>query len=38
METSALITMIFILSTVWGGFLYFLSLAYKKEKHQRKNN
>lgn len=35
METSAFITMIFILSTVWGGFAYLLTLAYKKEKRER---
>ena len=38
MEISALITMIVILSAVWGGFLYLLFLAYKKEKHEEENS
>ena len=32
METTALLTMILLLSLVWGGFALSLSLAIRKEK------
>ncbi|NOX36660.1 MAG: MetS family NSS transporter small subunit [Calditrichaeota bacterium] len=32
MDGSTILMMLFILGYVWGGFLYFLNKAYKKEK------
>jgi len=32
MDGITILLMLFILGYVWGGFLYFLNKAYKKEK------
>jgi hypothetical protein len=34
MSTTAMISMVLILTTIIGGFIYFLSIAIKKEKEQ----
>ncbi len=35
MKTDAVAMMIFILSLTWGGLLFFLNLAYQKERRQK---
>jgi len=37
MNFITLITMILVAGTVWGGFIFFLSVAIKKEKMKRLN-
>ncbi len=34
MNFTTLLTMILVAGTVWGGFIFFLSLAIKKEKRK----
>jgi hypothetical protein len=36
MEISAVLTMIFMLSFIWGGLIYFVLTAFKKEKDKKK--
>ncbi len=36
MSTEAIFSMIIILTVVMGGFIYFLSRAIKKERHNKK--
>ena len=36
MEFSAIITMILTLSFIWGGLMYFVLTAFKKEKDKKK--
>lgn len=38
METTAIIMMIFILGLIWGGFIYALGLANKKEGIKKSSN
>ena len=37
MDWQIIISMIFILSITWGGLLYFLNIAYKREKEFKAN-
>ncbi|HET56284.1 MAG TPA: MetS family NSS transporter small subunit [Ignavibacteria bacterium] len=37
MDLISIITMLFITTLVWGGFLFFLSKAISKENQKRKN-
>jgi hypothetical protein len=35
MSTNAIIMMIILLGSIWGGFSYFLQRAYKREKESK---
>ncbi|KUG26645.1 hypothetical protein ASZ90_003512 [hydrocarbon metagenome] len=37
MDIISIITLIFVTTLVWGGFVFFLTKAIKKENQKRKN-
>jgi len=38
MEFSTIVMMIIVLGFIWGGFMYFLNMAYRKEKSKHSEN
>lgn len=38
LETSAMVMMVLILGTIWGGLAYFVNRAYRREKREARGS